>query len=38
MCFALQAAKMSKGNLAIVKDMAKNANLRCKLAGCFLAI
>lgn len=26
-------AKMSIGNLAIVKEVAKNGNLRCKLAG-----
>lgn len=25
--------KMSIGNLAIVKEVAKNGNLRCKLAG-----
>lgn len=31
-------AKMSIVNLAIVKEVAKNGNLRCKLAGLFLAI
>jgi len=31
-------AKMSIVNLAIVKEVAKNGNQRCKLAGLFLAI
>jgi len=31
--FTLQTAKMSIVNLAIVKEVAKNGNLRCKLAG-----
>lgn len=31
-------AKMSIVNLAIVKEVAKNGNQRCKLAGYFLAI
>ena len=38
MYFALQTARMSIVNLAIVKEVAKNHNLQCKLAGYFLAI
>lgn len=34
----LTIAKLTIGNLAIVKEAAKNGNLRCKLAGLFLAI